>query len=271
MSVLERFRALAGGRAPVEAGCGVVTAADEGFFPGLQILWAGCQDHVPLAVIDLGLSAAQRAWCADRMQLLQMPPLVVPPTVPRWQAWNKACYLRVRPFERTLWLDSDCFVVGDLRPLFTRIGQGPMGVVQPFKVHTWVNKEELYQRYPVPTRISPERTITNGVLGFGQDPRSCALLSAWEGITAEVGKDPALQDWFGWWDEGALHWAVEKLEYADLVGEERGWHRFCFVPGRGGPDAFLSRLKIRPGDVVLHTMIRPKPWRDWGVLDAPPL
>jgi hypothetical protein len=270
MNILERFQALAGKREPVEAGCGVVSAADAGYFTGLQLLWAGCHPQAPLALVDLGLTAEQRAWCAGRMQVLAMPPLPIPPTVSRWQAWNKACYLRISPFERTLWLDADCLVVGDLRPLFARISQGPFGIVQPFGGRAWGNKEELYQRFPVSVRLPMKRSVNGGVLGFGADQRARALLDLWEQITTEAGRAPELRDYFVWCDEGALHWTAEKLGLLELGVDERGWNRYCFLPDRGGPAAFLERLTVRPDDVVLHVIIHPKPWRNWGALDAPP-
>lgn len=92
----------------------------------------------PLAFADFGMSDSGRAWCAERGLVYQVP-LVSAPERPgvlfqgdlwqernlnvasfgleRWINLSKPFAIAQSPFERTLWLDLDCEVRGDLAPL----------------------------------------------------------------------------------------------------------------------------------------------------------
>jgi hypothetical protein len=268
MTVLEQFRALCDFRVPEDSGCGVITAADTGFFPGIQFLCAACQGRVPLLVFDAGLTAEQRDWCAARVEVRDFPDPLVPRTEEMWPAWNKPLLFRHSPFRTTLWLDADCLVVGDLNPLFARAAEGPFGVPSQVSLYPRPNKEILYQKHPVPQRIPNDRIVNGGVLGFGSDERSARLLTAWEGMVCEAGRDAEVREAIGFHDEGALHWAVEATGSTEVCTPLVVWNRSTFAVGRGGPEAFLSRLKVKPGDVILHLVVRPKPWTTWGDLEA---
>jgi hypothetical protein len=267
MTVLEQFGALGQFRVAEESGCGVITTADAGYFTGLQLLCATCAGKVPLAVFDAGLTVAQRAWCeARRARVLAMPELAMPRTERMWQTWNKPRVLRASPFRTTLWLDADCLVVGDLNPLFDRARRGPFGVKYPYTAATMANNEELYRRFPVRLRIPEEQSANAGVLGFGRDKQAQELLASWEGMVVRAAGDPEIRALLCWEDQGALHWTIQAHGYTDAIVAQPGWNRYLWLPGRKGPEHFLQQLKIRPDDVVLHAILRPKPWKSWGEL-----
>jgi hypothetical protein len=223
---------------------------------------------VPLAVFDAGLTAAQRAWCEGLARVLPLPELIMPRDERMWQTWNKPRRIRASPFRTTLWLDADCLVVGDLNPLFDRAREGPSGPRHPpiKGGFTMFNKEELYRRFPVRRRIPEEASANAGVLGFGHDAQAERLLASWEGMVLWAAGDAEVRGLLGWHDQGALHWAVQAHDSPDVIVDQPGWDRFLWLPGRGGAEHFLQQLKIRPGDVVLHSIIRPKPWKSWGEL-----
>ncbi len=103
----------------------------------------------PIAFVDFGLSAETRFWCEQIGTVvdLQAPPFAVPgksavdgETASVWeemykedvwnlrQAWfRKPHAMLLSPFERTIWIDCDCEVLGNLKPLFAHC-QHPSGV-----------------------------------------------------------------------------------------------------------------------------------------------
>jgi hypothetical protein len=269
MTVLEQFGALSRFTVPEDSGCGVVTTADAGYFPGLQILCATCVGKVPLAVFDAGLTPRQRAWCEARVQVLDLPQLLMPRTEDFWPAWNKPRLIRSSPFQTTLWLDADSFVVGDLNPLFERARLGPFGLRHSLG-WTRFSKEELYTRFPVPLRIPEEEGVNAGILAFGPDEKSKQLLDTWERMVLRAAEDAELRGLIQFHDQSCLHWAIQAVQYLDAIVTKPGWNRVLMLPGRGGPEHFIAQLKIRPEDVVMHAHFRPKYWRAWGDLDVLP-
>jgi hypothetical protein len=270
MTVLEQFGSFSNFKVADDSGCGIITAADAAYFPGAQILSASCLGKAPLAIFDAGMTEKQRAWCERRARVLDLPELIMPRSEKMWQTWNKPRLIRASPYRTTLWLDGDCIVVGDLNPLFERARSGPFGVKYPYTAYLCRNKEDLYRRFPVPIRIPEERSVNGGVLGFGTDKESQELLETWEAMVGEAARDSELRGLISDYDQGALHWAVQARQSTDLMVTHRGWNRFIWIPGRGGPEHFIQQLKLRPDDVVLHAVVRPKPWAVWGDLDALP-
>lgn len=268
MTALDRLRALCNFHIPENANRGIITAADDRYFPGVQMLTAACAGRVPLCIYDAGLSLAQRGWCVGRARVLEFPSPIMPRTVPLWQSWNKPAMFSHSPFQTTLWLDADCLLVGDPTSLFERAEAGPFGcgVTLPY---LRPNKEYLYERFPVPMRLPQECVVNSGVLGFGRDAQSQALLKAWSDMVQIAAHDEAIRNAFGYVEEGALHWAAETLSISDLCVRIAGWNRFVWTTGKDGPDAFVDRLKFKPGDVVQHLMIKPKPWKEWSDLETP--
>jgi hypothetical protein len=209
---------------------GVLTAADATFFPGLQVLTASLGEAVPLAIIDLGLTDDQRAWCASqKSQLIRPAVLRMPRDVTMWQAWNKPFYYTASPFRQTVWIDSDCAVVGDLRVLFFELEMGPF-VVRHWDVpYPQPNREALYQRFPVSLRLPPGDGINSGVIGLDQI-RDADLLEAWCNLVDRAAEDPTIRSCISWYDDGALQWAFEATRRLDRVLPRHAWNRF--VPSR---------------------------------------
>ncbi len=96
-------------------GDGFLTGADARTEWMLPWWLANLRRHHPLAKVafgDFGLSDWGRAWCAAHGQVLDF-------TLTRLAGWfNKPLAILKTPFERTLWLDTDCEVCGPLDSLF---------------------------------------------------------------------------------------------------------------------------------------------------------
>lgn len=116
---------------------GVLVASDETLEWLLPWWWARYSAHNthPVAFVDLGLSHFGKAFCAERGELLPLdlnPQLAsLPPHAKHWETlfgenlwknrneWFKKPFAALQtPFEKTLWLDVDCEVLGSVAPLF---------------------------------------------------------------------------------------------------------------------------------------------------------
>jgi hypothetical protein len=250
------------------AGCGVVSAADECYFPGVQLLTLSLVGRCPLVVFDLGLGAAQVEWLQKfgvTVVAVVDEDLVCPRSESMWQTWNKPVFLAAAPFERAVWLDADCLVLGDLSPLFAGLSSVPL-VFQHVDPHIYqpVNSVGLYNRFPVGGRRLP-CGVQAAVVGFDWNDSS-GLLTEWGRCCARFW-EPGVAELVRCWDQGALLWAVESLGLADVARVAGGWNRF-FYPGSkfglGSVEQFFSALVVAPDDLVLHVVARPKYWVNWG-------
>jgi hypothetical protein len=261
-------------RITLPAGCGVLTAADSGAFTALQLMAASLllSHDAPLAVFDLGLSAPERSWCLRQpIELLDPPDRVMPRTENMWQSWDRPEYLAASPFDKTLWLDCDTLVAGDLNPLFAAIDEGPGPLLLPdifVRDPGWItNKPGLYERWPTPTRIA---RFNAGVMGLQRDrPADEAFLGLARNMLRSAADDPTLRALISWWDQGIFLHAAESLGL--VIRDESDWDR----PGRDEGEMGRRAASVAdliggmPDGLVIHYMGAGKPWCDWprGVLD----
>jgi hypothetical protein len=239
---------------------GVLTASDATFFPGLQLLVASLGRTVPLTIVDLGLTDEQSAWCScHQARRVAVDLLPMPCNVKMWQGWNKPFFICRSPFRRTLWIDADCVVVGDLQPLLRQLNETPFVVRHWDFPYPQPNKEWLYDRYPVRTRFSRGRGINSGVVGIDLR-RDADLLENWCEMVSRAVLDPKIRSAVSWYDEGALHWALEATEQIDCVVAHQGWNRF--VPSRvtDDPVGYILSISAQPDDVIWHFSGSTKPW-----------
>lgn len=245
---------------PKFKGYGVLTAADAGFFPGLQLLVASLGDDVPLGIVDLGLTAEQRDWCFAQKRYEILPRVgPMPDDVKMWQGWNKPYYMATSPFDRTLWIDSDCVVIGDLQPLFHEIEQGPFVIRHWDEPYPQPNHSSLYHRFRVPVRLPPGRGINSGVVGLKID-RDAELLEAWSGLVSHAAMDPTIRPLISWYDEGALQWALEETGTTERVLPWHGWNRFVRSQVTADPVDYVLAVSGQADDVIWHFSGIEKPW-----------
>jgi len=248
--------------------CGVVTAGDDCYFPGVQMLALSVAGRCPLCVFDLGLGVQQRGWLAGqgvRVVEVMESDLVVPSAEPMWQTWNKPAFLAASPFECSLWIDCDAFVVADLTPLFLVADRQPLVFRHPDPCFFQPkNSSGLYDQFPV----SPRRVacgVQAAVVGVA-DGRDHGLLGEWQKACGRF----RCRDVAGLvkcWDQGALLWALEKLDLGFLAREAGGWNRFAWPAGSfglGDVKSFFDSFRPVLDDVILHFVGRPKYWVNWG-------
>lgn len=125
----------------------VVSAADSGYFPLLQGLILSLQSHaatrpLPVTVLDVGLSDAERVWLASHKA--EVRPVKLPPLPPREDGRPAVTVAqRLRPslpslvpgFDMLMWMDADLWVQLDwVVPLYIRAALGGAMAIVP-EVH----------------------------------------------------------------------------------------------------------------------------------------
>jgi hypothetical protein len=145
--------------------------------------WDNYRKHngYPVAFFDFGLSERMKEWCRERGDLIKLPGILIkdreemtPSLVREWEShygdnfWNcreawfkKPLACRRSPFERTVWLDLDCEVLGPLDFLFQACGH-PSGF-------------SIAKDFTVPT-------YNSGVIAFQS---TCTLIQEWASQSVE--------------------------------------------------------------------------------------
>jgi len=248
---------------------GVVTAADAGFFAELRLFLLSYRQSggYPLVVYDLGLHPEQRHWCLAQpgVSLLPLPTIYKPVERIRgqawWQAWLKPFYVYNAPFDRVLWIDADCTLLGHLHHAFQELAQRPL-IVRDATVAATENHPELYRHLTLPDSVRTQGVrLNSGVLGFCKI-RDRGLLNAWGYGVAWAALNPEKQSLSAWADQGMLLWAAHRTGQTQVVREDLAWN--CPVhrsrPGAAeAPSPGLIAAAASDGRSVLEEIRRRYP------------
>lgn len=250
---------------------GIITASDDRAFSGLQLLYYSLHlsHELPLVVFDIGLTHDQQAWCRNQADLRLFPfhtlneDSAIPTSVEMWQSWNKPLYIVAAPFRRTLWIDSDCMIFGNLNPLAHRLKECPLLVRDFFAPYNILNNSpELYERLPVE---NPTISIlaNAGVLGFDK-VRDRSLLDDWLRCIDLAFTDEVVARSIRWHDQGALNWAIQKHNLVGKIVLDHTWNEPAeFDHHVDGVTTLLQRYNNCHGGVIVHFAGQPKPWSKW--------
>lgn len=143
-------------------------------------------NHYPVSFCDFGMSKSARLWCQTKGNLisLEQPQVAGKSSVTAswsktttafaWskrQAWFcKPLVLLKTPYQKTIWLDIDCRVKGNLEPLFRYIGA---------KKHVALAQE-------IPSRASSEKAA-------GLVPQEGICYNT--GVIAYMHQSPLIKNW----------------------------------------------------------------------------
>lgn len=214
---------------------GIVTAADANAFRDLQFLIRSIQQQeatYPMVVYDLGLTANQRDWIQEAgIRCMSFPtedsPIRRVKKMGWWQSWLKPFYLFHAPFDRVLWIDTDCTVLGDLSEAFEVIRQGPLLVRDSTDVRT-ENDPRLYSFLKVPTDAQVSGISVNaGVVGLCKHRDKC-LLNAWGYGVQWIADNPDKQKLVAWVDQGILLWAILTNSIQNQIRDDLRWNQPSF-------------------------------------------
>ena len=249
---------------PEATSAGIVTAADSHIFEDLQFLLRSLEhtNEYPIALYDLGLTTPQRKWVESQpnVRVLALPAFGEPLNRARrlhwWQTWIKPLLIFQAPFDQVLWLDADCFVLGDVGPVLEAIEQGPVFVMDITEAET-ENLEGLADILGAPDGDS-EGTVNAGVVGVDKK-RDYELLCAWAYGVDWVTRNQNYQSLVAWADQGILLWAIRRLGLSDRIRRTTEWNHPSgeqddLIAGCLGASHDLSaELQQRfPGTLILH-------------------
>lgn len=189
---------------------GVITATDSNTFIGVQTLFSSIKDKINFLCYDLGLKEEEIAWCKENNLELKKIELPGCKHIKKWQTYVKPWLVDDSPFEYTVWIDSDCVVVGDLSK--SKFIQNK----ESFFIKHWIqqkyltkNSKFLYLNHPVE---NPSCNYVNaGVFGINKSLNQ-DILDKWKFLLETGFKDKEFLDLIVNWDEGGLNWALQNKD-----------------------------------------------------------
>lgn len=256
---------------------GIITATDSNVasFSGLKLLIASLNltnPELPIAVVDTGMTGEQREQIIPlpRLSVIDAPPPIYQGDV--WYWWNKPTYLRNSPFEDSLWLDTDCLVMGSLDYLYERIELAPVFVEDCARTmsHQFLanlpNKPGLYDRFPAEFKTKDGPFLNGGVIGFRTSREAWLFEEAYR-LIRECDKDKTLASMVSLGDQGIFQWLVEKYNLYSFIVCDSTWNHIAPFGGDrkpyfgyDGPLGFIRELL--PIASIAHFASSPKPYGD---------
>jgi hypothetical protein len=289
-------------RAMVGAGLrqrGIITLADDAYFPGVRALVLSVAGFCPVTIYDLGLGEAARTWVAERpdVEILQLPatPLVSAARSAcgdspagkkalkkEWPLWIPPELIGAAPYREVFFIDGDAVILRDMPQLFETLQEGPFVTEESFAPLVANNPEVLHAQLPFSLVSSiasasgdgpvPPLHVNSGVSGWIPS-RDQALIAAYALPGRRIFLEGTLpKSSIRWHAQGALTWALQAFGYRQQDLQPRRWNRCarhtgaidqCFSPQASDQEIelFLERCRQRvPDAAVLHWNGCPLPW-----------
>lgn len=227
---------------------GVVTASDAGYFRELQFLVRSLsmRNDSAICVIDLGLKQEQQEWCLKQpgLVLWSAPEIFASMrniyTWHWWQAWIKPFCLIHAPFDRILWIDADCVVLSDLRPLFDELRSQPIFIRDGTTVRT-ENDMRLYNYLPVADHVrSNGVNVNSGVVGLCRF-RDAEILNAWAWGVQWIAMHAEKRQFVDWADQGLLLWSLLRNNATQFIQQSLNWNQPVFAQDSLLGDSIAAR------------------------------
>lgn len=185
---------------------GVLTAANEAFFPCLDALVRSVREQgYPITVADHGLSVMSvDALCARGAEIMSssvayersMEDIIRDHdgriSAPA-EAWWKPLVCRASPYDRTLWIDADAICLRGLDEMFDRLDLGPI-----LTRDWWIPLERVERLYgPLlralygdpPANWERNAWVNTGVIGWRRED---AIIENWAQMCHRITSDPDL-------------------------------------------------------------------------------
>jgi len=223
---------------------GIVTLADQHYFPGLTLLNQSVQESWPLPIVcfDLGMTAEQKALAAEKCPRISIVPLprnglvqairgafetAVPLAKPNkrvWPLWICPLLIAAAPFRRVFWLDCDIVVLRNLKGLFQLLDSGPVFTPENHAPACTPNKKELYEFLPIARSFDWQEPRVNGGVSGWDLVRDKDVLEAYIHPIERACEDSRIRNAISWHDQGALIWAIQKTGLEERVAKTTAWN-----------------------------------------------
>lgn len=243
--------------------CGIVTAADARYFPGVQLLYASMvHTHTGLHMqaYDIGWTPAQKEW-ASRQPLLtvvEWPNPPIPHTIVKWPQYNRPFFLRGSMFDLSIWMDADCVIKQDLNPLIGYVLQKPFIVAN--QMCSPIDRK-MYDYIPgCSTREC--FTLSSGVFGWMKERAFDKLIiDTWCDLTNFIVFHPDRLDLLMInSDESILRIVAQKLNIIEDIWWDVRWNAIVETRHPTVASALTDYHLNRADDYISHFYGFPKPW-----------
>lgn len=223
---------------------GIVSLADEHYFPGLLLLYRSVREcgRVPVACFDAGMTAVQQDFAARKcpgLRILPLPelstlwtirnvfdsaPLLAKRNKRVWPLWICPLLIAAAPFRRVFWLDCDIAVLRNLEGLFRLLDDGPVFTPENNAPQATPNRPELYDLLPISRSFDPlEPRVNAGVSGWDL-VRDKEVLESYLFPVVRACSDSRVREAISWHDQGALIWAIQKTGLEHRVLKTNEWN-----------------------------------------------
>lgn len=267
---------------------GIVTAGDARVFDGIQILYSSTKNKINFLCYDIGFTKEQLKWAQkNNMRVVSYPIDPKIKQIDKWQTFLKPWIVDDSPFDYTIWIDSDCIVIGDLSSS-TFISNK-----ETFFVQHWIhqsmlrrNNEKLYELHPVEN--TKTIYINAGVFGINKK-KDQQIIDNWKSLIHKgLHADSNILSYLANWDEGALNWSIQKSNANNYVQDsyihncytDFEWNRddklfntyhqkiLLYDGLTTFPNLFFRKLLLTEGPLILHFSTcmdnRKKYWTLWS-------
>lgn len=199
---------------------GIISATDSNTFIGVQTLFKSLKNKINFLCYDLGLSEKEKKWCEKEGLKIQTIDLPDCKHLNKWQTYVKPWFINNSPYPYTVWIDSDCIVVGDLS------SSDFLQNKQTFFIKHWIkqkflnkNQKSLYSHHPVSHPNTPN--VNAGVFAINK-LKEQSIIDKWMYILLEAFKNSQILNSIANWDEGALNWVLQGDDnYKFIHNDER--------------------------------------------------
>jgi hypothetical protein len=194
---------------------GIVTACNPAYFPGTQMLIRSLANQGlahNIWVCGIGLNGLQKRWLKARE--VGVGELDIAADDSSGICWSKPSIINQSPFQKVVWIDSDCLVIRDIMELLRFDGY-----VSPYHppIHQKLfNQDLLYEKWPVPKRS--EMPVQNGVIVIDKSEHE-GILREWTLLCNACKEEEHLANLVSYFDQGAFLWAIEKSNKLDIIGD----------------------------------------------------
>jgi len=223
---------------------GIVTLADQNYFPGLTLLHRSVYEvwPLPIACFDAGITEAQKAVATERcpgLRILPLPDMGLVNTIRQvfaaatplakpnkrvWPLWICPLLIAAAPFRRVFWLDCDIAVLRNLDQLFHLLDGGPVFTPENYAPAATPNKAELYDLLPIARSFDPREPKVNGGVSGWDLVRDKEILDAYIYPIERACGDVRIREAIAYHDQGALIWAIQKTGTEQRVLQTTAWN-----------------------------------------------
>lgn len=252
----------------IDSELGILTACDKNIFVGFQLLLLSIliSHDIKIVLVDIGLDEDQLNWCKNISNLFVVQLSEILPynkNDDNWQTWNKPFYICCSPFKKTIWIDSDCIVKGDLNLISQILDKQPLFTPDKYPSCS----SNIYNLLPIDDNTQNEKHpyLNAGVIGLNLNRyEDIMVLNKWKEVIKLSKDNKIIQNNLPLHDQSALKWTIDKLGYNKFINNNMFINYLYSGHNQMMPIPFLKLSYSLPGLINHFVSGVVKPWFSWG-------